>query len=553
MLQETDIKVKIYDLLEKYTPTNSTTIDVLNFYIKYIIPEDTKYSWKEYHSTNILYNDVALDSMITAPPLKYARYLYDSPEFIKQENWDEGGFALFSRYHDINNKDYRELFPDYKYLIANNGSPGDLDSKPILNPTYFLDGVSPSGEPLVKLSMDDYLALNDLIDTRLKDKAFLDKCVEFYNDRTIESVNNTNLMGVLSPSFYIDTNLADTPTKLDTKEKNLKAFKENPNKEEIKRIQTLMGIIDYDLQAKKELAEQIRMLEDNIEIELNLKGKEHFNLKSAFNNFFKTADKKYVGKIGKQTEAIAPDGERSTLTTKQYDLVRTRQFMTWFGDWEEAYESKNYNGVSKCISDDGEPKVVYHGTVSPFEWTKFNLGEDSSWTQDAPPVVYFAESLSYSEWFGSGKATGKAGDDYVYEFFLNCRNPINLIDFGRDDLNIFDLEFLLKERHGIEIDTTEIVKRVPNIQAVKYPFWVFLRNYKRFGLGNMFDKFIALGYDSIKFVEDNPSNLIDGKKDITVAWVIFNKNQAKLGDGRNTTFSQFSDDFRFKKGGNVNR
>jgi len=136
---------------------------------------------------------------------------------------------------------------------------------------------------------------------------------------------------------------------------------------------------------------------------------------------------------------------------------------------------------------------------------------------------------------------------------LNCRNPINLVDFGYNDLNIFDLEFLLKEKHGIEIDTTEIVARVPNIQAVKYPFWVFLRNYKRFGLGNMFDKFIALGYDSIQFVENNPSSIIDGKSEVTIAWVIFDKNQAKLGDGRNTTFSQFSDDFRFKKGGNVNR
>ena len=96
-----------------------------------------------------------------------------------------------------------------------------------------------------------------------------------------------------------------------------------------------------------------------------------------------------------------------------------------------------------------------------------------------------------------------------------------------------------------------IALKIPNIQNVKVPFWVLMRNYKNFGLGQMFEKFEALGYDSIQFVEDNPSNIISGKKDISVAWVIFQKNQAKLADSRNINFSTFTNDFRFKKGGNV--
>ena len=180
------------------------------------------------------------------------------------------------------------------------------------------------------------------------------------------------------------------------------------------------------------------------------------------------------------------------------------------------------------------------------------MGEDSSWTQDAPPVVYFAEDESYSDWFGSSNKTGKDGNDYTFEFFLSCRNPIDLVEFGYDKMSLFDLAFLLEDKHGIVIDTKAAANEIPNLHAIKYSFWMFLRHYKRFGLGDMFKKFNELGYDSIRFVEDNPSSQLKGKNDVTVAWVIFDRNQAKLSDGRNKGFSGFTDDFRFKQGGDVN-
>ena len=165
-------------------------------------------------------------------------------------------------------------------------------------------------------------------------------------------------------------------------------------------------------------------------------------MKNAFNNFFKGASKKYIGKRGKPTNALAPNDDVSLLSTKQYDIVRSTNFLTWFGNWEKAYETKNYNGVSKCLSSDGEPKVVYHGAVNENEFTTFNMGKDSVWTADAPPVVYFAETESYSGWFGSPKKTGKTGQGFIFEFYLNCRNPINLMDFGYSKMSVFDLAFL---------------------------------------------------------------------------------------------------------------
>ena len=53
----------------------------------------------------------------------------------------------------------------------------------------------------------------------------------------------------------------------------------------------------------------------------------------------------------------APNGENTNLTEDQWLTVRTPAFKAWFGDWENA--PKN---ASEVIDENGEPKVVYHGT-----------------------------------------------------------------------------------------------------------------------------------------------------------------------------------------------
>lgn len=53
----------------------------------------------------------------------------------------------------------------------------------------------------------------------------------------------------------------------------------------------------------------------------------------------------------------APNGEPTKLTERQWLHVRTTSFKKWFGDWEGSPELS-----SKVLDDNGEPKVVYHGT-----------------------------------------------------------------------------------------------------------------------------------------------------------------------------------------------
>jgi hypothetical protein len=249
--------------------------------------------------------------------------------------WYGGQWKLFQVLYNLSMTDWED-YDNIKEALADANIDNDqLNMKPVLNTRFYIgfnaneiNSEYDKDDFVIQISKEEYLKLNKLIDNRLRDTNFLKRCVDFYNDRILESINETNLNGFLSPSFILDTTKSIEITKLSKEEKNINLFKTHPNKQEIKRIQTLMSILDFDYQAKKQLNEEIRILEDDLEVELNLDGKPHYNLKNAFKNFFKTADKKYVGKIGKQTEALAPDGERSTLTTKQYDLVRTRQFMT---------------------------------------------------------------------------------------------------------------------------------------------------------------------------------------------------------------------------------
>jgi hypothetical protein len=99
---------------------------------------------------------------------------------------------------------------------------------------------------------------------------------------------------------------------------------------------------------------------------------------------------------------LAPNGKPSNLTPEQYKLVRTPEFKAWFGDWEKAYETGNYDNVSKVIDNETkEPLVVYHG--SPNIFNVFNSFNE----------IHFIDYSDYTTGFGK----------YIYVCFLNIKNP----------------------------------------------------------------------------------------------------------------------------------
>lgn len=102
-------------------------------------------------------------------------------------------------------------------------------------------------------------------------------------------------------------------------------------------------------------------------------------------------------------QLLAPNGNVSNLTEKQYVQVRTKTFKDWFGDWEN--DPKN---ASKVVDENGEPLVVIHNTKTP-NITIFKPGVADS--------IYFADKGGQN--FVSGFERG----EYNYEVFLNIRKP----------------------------------------------------------------------------------------------------------------------------------
>ena len=116
----------------------------------------------------------------------------------------------------------------------------------------------------------------------------------------------------------------------------------------------------------------------------------------------------------------APNGADTNLTAEQWAMVRTKNFKKWFGDWENDPEN-----ASKVVDENGEPKVVYHGTGADF--TKF-----VAWESDRG---YYHWEIAH---FGTREQAEDVmrtapGNKHIMEVFLNIRKPYRISDQGGGD------------------------------------------------------------------------------------------------------------------------
>lgn len=108
------------------------------------------------------------------------------------------------------------------------------------------------------------------------------------------------------------------------------------------------------------------------------------------------------------TFMLAPNGEPTNLTERQWLQVRTDAFKEWFGDWENEPEE-----ASQMKDENGEPKVFYHNTNADF--FAFNplyngSSTDAGWLGDG---FYFYGDPSEGQNYGEKKMS----------VFLNVREP----------------------------------------------------------------------------------------------------------------------------------
>ena len=99
----------------------------------------------------------------------------------------------------------------------------------------------------------------------------------------------------------------------------------------------------------------------------------------------------------------APNGADTNLTAEQWAMVRTKGFREWFKD-------------SKVVDENGEPRVVFHGTEEDF--TAFDeemIGENTD-TGFYGRGFYFATTREEAQGYGEN----------VMDVFLSLKNPLDL-------------------------------------------------------------------------------------------------------------------------------
>jgi hypothetical protein len=145
---------------------------------------------------------------------------------------------------------------------------------------------------------------------------------------------------------------------------------------------------------------------------------------------------------------IAANGKKSNLTPEQYELVRTPNFKAWFGDWENEPLR-----ASKVVDENGEPKVVYHGTYvetefNIFDFYKADLGFHFGTYQQAKNR--------------SETKKGKEGyKSIVLPYFLNSRILFEINDAGEFEYPQSYLEDLLENNIIYSLTTMGTPKGSP--------------------------------------------------------------------------------------------
>jgi hypothetical protein len=351
----------------------------------------------------------------------------------------------------------------------------------------------------------------------------IDNIVDYFRLQSGFEYSATQLSGVFYENIWVEKNASTKPY----------SFKRSTNDLDlqIEAIQTLMDSFTEDeIQVKSYLISEIAKLRQQREKQV---------LSRYYSGNLKELLRLYASKISLAQRTAnpnngcglaTPSGAPSELDLIEYKLVRTAEFKNWFGDWEFAYQTKNYNGVSKAINPrTGEPLVFYHGKGNmQVEATKFGFG--------VFPIKYFGANFSYAEWFS------RIYNDIrtIYEFFVQVKNPIDFSAIGIEDITGDMFKVLVEQLYGYTIKTPVL----PQDNPVRV--WQILRANPKV-LAEIRDN---TAYDGFIFYEDNPQDILpNGERNQTLAYGTFKNEQSKAADGRNTTFFAEAEDFRFNKGG----
>lgn len=284
-------------------------------------------------------------------------------------------------------------------------------------------------------------------------------------------------------------------------------------------------------------------------------------------NYYKTQTvQSPTAPMGEPCNLPTPNGGKSKLPYSAYLNVRTPQFKSWFGDWEMAYETDNYNDCSKMINEETkEPRVFYHG-VRKFSKVNAqgvaNMGKGvvrpfGAFTPTDYPASFFSDNEEYAKFYGGiAKNQPKPSPTYkpfIYKLFLSIKNPLSLERLGFKASYKDLIDFLLVG-YGVRVEVNNsLLERLNGDMDMINPLWVYIRN----DIG-MLETIKDYGYDALIQIGDIPVFLADGemeqdreKHTQEKEFLTFYPNQVKSVTVKKSFYLDFFDDIRFKKGGYV--
>ena len=237
----------------------------------------------------------------------------------------------------------------------------------------------------------------------------------------------------------------------------------------------------------------------------------------------------------------APNGADTKLTPEQWAMVRTENFKNWFGDWENDPEN-----ASKVVDENGEPMVMYHGTISSDFYVFDNkyvrknneLGRGFYFTDAATAKEYTDPKLPDND---------RKVANRVRETFKKKVDLYQKIKGGSLGADV---------RTRLYRDTIDEVTRLYRTEAHVIPAFLNIRK----PLLNEIIRLDESAYDAImaRLEADRYDGIIDrlfkerhpqfGSTQI----VVFNPNQIKSATDNNGEFNPESNDIRFRTyyGGN---
>lgn len=330
----------------------------------------------------------------------------------------------------------------------------------------------------------------------------------------------------------------------------------NETKHQVERTQILKQI------------EKIHKWIERYKIESNeslvSKASDLFTFQGLISYYYNQSTQNPTAKLEPPCNLLTPNSKKSKLPLSAYVNVRTPQFKEWFGDWETAYATDNYNNCSLMINEiTKEPQIFYHGVrkfMPSFTATAMGQGVKRPYgTFDPPnfPASYFSDKKDYAQFYGGiAENLKKPHPDYkpfIYSVFLNIRKPVDLtpLPFKISYQVMIDYLFVA---YGIRLEVNQqLLKGLNGDMEKEMANWVFARNDI-----NFIETLKDYGYDALIQTGDIPVYRKDGsiepdrdkhRKEKEI--LTFYPNQVKSVQVRKSYYFDFFEDIRFKKGGYV--